>query len=112
IERLAVELVDQHRDGAVIFGAGDAARIVLAGDEAALAVAGVAVGVVRRFSEHADAAGLLLPAHDAVVGNVAPQQVAAVAEPHRPLAPAHAGGPPLDPGHTHAIPPATTVTDP
>src|SRR5436189_6382729 len=54
IERLAVELVHQHGDRAIIFGAGDAARVVLAGDEAALPVARVAVGEVRglRSEEH------------------------------------------------------------
>ena len=72
--------------------------VVLAGDEPALAVAGVAVGVVRRLAVHAGAPGLLVPAHDAVVGNVAPQQAARVAEIDRPLAPAHAGREPLDAG--------------
>ena len=51
VERLAVELVDQHRDGAVVLGAGDAAAVVLAGDQPALAVAGVAVGIVRRLAD-------------------------------------------------------------
>ena len=39
----------------------DAARAVLAGDEAALAVARVAVAVVRGLAEYADGAGLLVP---------------------------------------------------
>src|SRR5262245_12859864 len=38
VERLAVELVDQHRDGAVVFRARDAAAAVLAGNEASLAI--------------------------------------------------------------------------
>src|SRR5262249_7877553 len=38
IERLAIELVDQHRDAAVVFGARQPPRIVLASDEPALAV--------------------------------------------------------------------------
>ena len=100
---LPSNLSHQHGDGAVVLGARDAARVVLAGDEAALAVAGVAVGVVGGLAEYADRAGLLLPAHDAVVGDVAPQQVAAVAEPGRPLAPAHARGEPLDAGEPQAI---------
>ena len=37
-------------------------------------------------------AGLLVPAHDAVVRDVAPQQVAPVAELDRAFVPAHAGG--------------------
>src|SRR5439155_12990505 len=47
VQPLALELVGQHRDLAVLLGAGDAAGDrVLAGDEAALAVARVAVGVI------------------------------------------------------------------
>ena len=95
---LALEAVGQHGDRAVIFGAGQVLRVVLAGDEPALAVAGVAVGIVRRLAEHADRAGLLLPFHDPVVRDVAEQQIAAVAEPHRPLGKAHAAGDPLDRG--------------
>src|SRR6476620_1284741 len=53
---------------------------MLAGDEAALAVAGVAVGVIARLTEDADPAGLLIPAHDAVIGNVAPQKTTRIAE--------------------------------
>ena len=98
VERLAVELVDQHRDAAVVFGAGDPPPAVLAGDQAALAIAGIAVGVVGGLAIDAGPSGLLVPAHDAVVGNVAPQQAARVAHPHRPLAPAHAGREPLHAG--------------
>src|SRR6266446_669042 len=103
IERLAVELIDQHRDGAVIFGARHAPGVVLAGDEAALAIARVAVGIVRRLAEHGGAAALLIPAQDAVVGNVAPQQAARVAEPYRTFTPARAGEKPFDAGVEHAI---------
>src|SRR6266446_4937744 len=73
VEPLALVAVADHRDRAVIFGAGDAPRVMLAGDEPALAVAGVAVGVVRWLAEDADRAGLLVPAHDPVVRDVAPQ---------------------------------------
>ena len=69
---------------AVVLGARDPPRVVLAGEQPALAVAGVAVGEVRRLAEDADRAGLLVPLHDAVVRDVAPEQVAAVAEPNRP----------------------------
>ena len=95
VQPLAVEGVHQHRDRAVIFGAGDPAAAVLAGDQAALAVAGVAVGEIRRLAEDADRAGLLFPLEDALVGNVAAQQIAPVAEPHRPFGPAQAGGQPF-----------------
>src|ERR1700719_4581716 len=43
IELLALEAVDQDRDGAVGFRARDAPCIVLAGDESTFAVAGIAV---------------------------------------------------------------------
>src|SRR5262249_31630055 len=90
-------------DGAVIFGTGHAPGVVLAADEAALAVAGVAVGIVRRLAEHGGAAGLLIPPQDAVVGDVAPQEAARVAEPNRALAPPCAGVEPLDAGIENAI---------
>ena len=44
--RLAFVAVDQHGDGAVKLGAGDPTGQVLAGEEPALPVARVAVGVV------------------------------------------------------------------
>ena len=72
IEPLALEAVADHRDGPVIFGAGDAAREMLAGHQPALAVAGIAVGVVRRLAEKTDGAGLLVPAADAIARHVAP----------------------------------------
>src|SRR6266496_6062340 len=78
-------------------------RVVLAGDEPALAVAGIPVRMIGRLAKNADSAGLLLPFHDAVVGDVAPQQVAAVAEPHRPLGPAHAYREPFDARQQEAV---------
>src|SRR4029453_12726918 len=95
MERLAVELVDQHRDRAVVFGAGEAACIVLAGDQPALAVARQTVRVVRRLAKHGGTPRRLVPAHDSVVENVTPQESARVAEPDRSLAPARAGVEPL-----------------
>ena len=104
VEALAREVVGQHRDGAVVLGADDAPAAVLAGDEATLAVAGVAVGEVGGLAEHADGTRLLLPLQDAVVGDVAPQQVAPVADPHRPLRPAAAGGEALHAGELEPVP--------
>ena len=77
--------------------------VVLAGDEPALPVAGIAVGVVRGRTIDAGASGPLVPAHDAVVGNVAPEQAARIAEVDRPLAPAHAGGEAFDAREREAI---------
>src|SRR5262249_43335551 len=81
-----------------MLGAGDAARIVLAGDEPAFAVARVAVGVVGGIAEDADMAVVFGPAHDAIVGDVAPEEVAAVADIDRTFAPAKTGGDALDAG--------------
>src|SRR5713226_3416648 len=103
VERLAVIAVAQDGDAAVILGAGDAPCVVLAGDEPALAVAGVAGWLVPGPSEDADRASLLLPLHHPVVRDVAPQEIAAVAEPYRPLAPAKAGRQTLDRGEGQAI---------
>src|SRR6185437_12857053 len=61
---------------------------MLAGDEPALAVAGVAVGEVRRLAVDADRAGLLFPLEDALVRDVAAEEVAAVADPNRAFRPA------------------------
>src|SRR3546814_5320752 len=62
---------------------------VLAGDQPPLAVAGVAVRIVGRPAELGDAAARR-PLQHAIVGNVAPQQEAAVAEVNRPLGPERA----------------------
>src|SRR5262249_25724428 len=55
------------------------------------------------LAEHADPPGLLVPAHDAVVGNIAPQEAARVAEIDRPLVEAAAGGDAFDAGERDAI---------
>ena len=88
----AFEAFGQHRDRAVVLGAGDAARQVLAAHQPSLQVPCMPVGVVRGLAEHADRARALVPAQDAVVRDVRYQQVASVAEPHRALGPVHAGG--------------------
>ena len=74
-------------------------------------VARVAVRVVRRLTEHAHLAALFHPAQDAIVGDVAPQQIAAVAEPHRPLGPAAAGVETLDRGVADSIARETWIDD-
>src|SRR5580692_2744440 len=63
---------------------------MLATDKAPLTIARMAVRVVRRLAEGADVARRFVPAQDAVVRDIAPQQIAAVAEPDRPLRPARA----------------------
>ena len=75
VERLALELVGQHGDAAVVLVADHAAVAVLAGDLPALVVERVAVAVAGRVAEDADVAVLLQPAQLDVVGDVAPEQV-------------------------------------
>src|SRR5271170_7638642 len=91
-------MIENDGDRPVIFGAGDPSPLVLAGDEPPLAVSGVAVRVVRRLAKNADRAGFFVPAHDAIIGDVAPQQITAVAEPHWPFGPAKTVREPLDRG--------------
>src|SRR5438874_13061361 len=81
-----------------MFGPGHLSCEVLAGNEPSLAVAGVAVGVVRGLAEDADLAGFLVPFEDPVVGDVAPQQTPQVTDPDRAFAPPAAGVKPLDRG--------------
>src|SRR6266480_7042580 len=76
---------------------------MLAGDESTLAVAGVAVGVVGGLTEDADPPGLLVPAHDAVIGNVAPQETARITEIDRALVKATAGCEALDAGKREPV---------
>src|ERR1700743_1535974 len=63
---------------------------MLAGNEPPLAVARIAVRVIRWPAKRRHRARLLVPAQDAVIRNVAPQHVAAIAEPHGSLGPARA----------------------
>jgi hypothetical protein len=65
---------------------------VLAGDEAALAVTRIAVGVIGRATEDGETVVLLVEFHDAVVGDIAAQQVAPFREIGGAFRPAHAGG--------------------
>ena len=57
-----------------------------------LAIARVAVGKVGGLAENADGSRFFIPAHDAIIRNVAPEEIAAVAEPHRSFGPAEATG--------------------
>ena len=85
VETAALIAVGEGDDAAVGFGAADAAGAVFAGDEAALAVEGVAVAVVGGLAKGLDAAGGR-PAQHAIVGDVAPDH-AVVRQPDRPLGP-------------------------
>jgi hypothetical protein len=69
---------------------------MLAGELPALKIEGVAVAVVRRHAEYADLTVLLDPAQLAVVGDIAPHQIPALAVPGRALAPQRTGPQALD----------------
>ena len=64
---------------------------VLARDQPALQVDGVAVAVLCRLAEDRNRGVRVVPAHHAVVGNVGPDQIAPGREPGRSLGPAAAG---------------------
>ena len=55
-----------------MLGARHLTRAVLAGDEPALPVAGVAVGEIGGFAKDADRAGLFVPPQDPIIRDVAP----------------------------------------
>src|SRR5712692_7853638 len=69
---------------------------MLAGELPTLEVERVAVAVVRRIPEHADATVVLRPAHLAIVGDVAPYQIAPLRAPRRALGPQETGVQTLD----------------
>src|SRR6266567_6904509 len=90
VELLVLESVHQHGNGAVVFGSRNPTRVVLAGDETALPIASSAIAIVRGISEDADFPGLLEPSQHAIVGDVTPDEIAAVREPHGSLRPTRA----------------------
>ncbi len=57
VETFTLVTVHEHGNAAVVFGARHAAGAMLAGDQAPLAVARVAVAVVGRATENTDRAG-------------------------------------------------------
>ena len=91
VELLAVDFFREHGDAAVGFVACDAAREVFARDLSALIVEGIAVGMIRWLAEYAHVAVLLEPAQLAVIGDVAPEQVAPDSVPSRAFGPQHVG---------------------
>ena len=100
---LPVKGVRKDRDPPVIFGARQPLRTHLAGNQPPDAVPRVAVGVIGGLAEHADRSRLLLPFQDAVVRDVAEQEVAPVTEPYRAFGKTAAAGDPLDRRHRQRI---------
>jgi len=98
VEFFALVIVHQNRDGAVVLGTRDAARIVFAGEQAALSVAVIAIAVVGRTAKNADFSRVFEPSQHAVVGNIAEQKITAITEPNGALGPARACVEPFDGG--------------
>src|SRR5206468_4145629 len=90
VEALALVAVREDRDASVVFRADHPSAAVLAGDQATLPVAGVAVGEVRIRTEHRDLQRLLVEAQDPVVGEIAEQETALIGEINRTFGPAQA----------------------
>ncbi len=88
LSRLPCQCVAIGLMRAVPFGARHPARQMLAGEQPALIVDGVAVGIVGMLAEHRDFARRLDEPHHAVVGNVGPDEIAPGREPGRALRPA------------------------
>ena len=92
IQTLAVIAVCQDRDLAVLFGAGYATSDgVLACQQTTLAITDIAVGIVGVFAEDGCFPCLLIEFHDAVVRNVAEQQVPTFWEISRAFGPPETG---------------------
>src|SRR3954453_4886714 len=72
VQLLAVVIVAKHGRGAVMFITRHPPGQMFAGKLTALEIERVAVGIVGRRAEHADATVVFAPAHLPVVGNVAP----------------------------------------
>ena len=104
IQSLALKAVSQHRDAAIVFSARDAARQVLTDHQAPACVAAHAVGKVGVAAKHAGLPGGFVVTHDAVVGHIRKQEVAAVAKVNRPFSPAQARADLLNRRAVNAVP--------
>src|SRR5258705_7200798 len=91
VQLLAIVLVGDDRDRAVEFGPGDPSAAVFASDQASLPIDGVTIRVHRRMAVYADVTVILQETHDAIVGNVAEQYVAASREINWAFGPAEPG---------------------
>src|SRR6266542_3707797 len=87
VQPLAVPGVREHGDRPVMLGPGDPAATLLAADQAALSVDGMAVGIASGLAEDAYRASSLIPAQDPVVRDVAEDEVAPGGEVGRSLGP-------------------------
>ncbi len=75
IELLALVIVHHRHDAAVRLCADDAPPAMFAGNQAALQIKRVAVGVIRGLAKNLDTAVAFVPAHHPVVGDIAPHHI-------------------------------------
>ena len=76
---------------------------MLAGDQPAQPITGVAVAPIRWPAIDANRAGLLFPFQNSLIGNVGPQQIPAIGKIYRPLGPTASGIQPLHRGAENAV---------
>ena len=91
IQAVAIKMINKDRNRPIVFCASYPAGAVLAGDQAAFTIPCIAVGIVRRGSEHADLRCFFRPAQQPVVRNITPDQTAHISEPDRTFRPACPG---------------------
>src|SRR5258705_35207 len=91
IEVLALPELSDDADRAVMLVTDNAPAAVFARYLTTLMIERVAIAVVRRLAEHGDAAVVLDVAQLAVVGDVAPDEVASLGTPSRAFVPLAAG---------------------
>src|SRR5579872_197233 len=103
VQALAVKAVGNHRHRAVEFPADDAAEEVLGGELPPLEVERVAVAVVGRLAEHADAPVVPQHAELRVALHIAEYEVLTLARPRWAFAPAEASGDSVDSGDAEQI---------
>jgi hypothetical protein len=85
---------------------------MFAGDEPPLPIARITVRIVSWLAKDTDSASLLLPFHEAIVGDIAPQKIATVAKPNGAFRPAQAGGDSFYLGECQPIFRETWIDDP
>ena len=90
IQRLTLKLIGHDSDAAVVLGTCDAAPAMLTGQQTPFCITRHAIGEIRWRTEYTPSARGFVVAHDAVIGNVADQQITPIAKPDRPFCPAHA----------------------
>src|SRR5712671_1704532 len=98
IEVLALPELGDDADRAVMLVANHTPAAMLARNLSTLMIERVAVAVVRRLAEHRDAAVVFDVAQLAIVGDVAPHEIASLGAPGRAFVPLAAGEEPMNRG--------------